>query len=140
MALGEKLFEESGDIRAFRITRVHPIEGTTMEVSFTSEIRGIGRFPNSKNMGSGTITQYPHGIAHASWIGTLTTTEHGDQFMWWGHEKSKLMEDGKVKGLVSVAGFSNSQNLSWMNNLIIALESEYDPALQKFKTTGYEWK
>jgi hypothetical protein len=50
------------------------------------------------------------------------------------------MEDGKVKGLVSVAGFSNLQNLSWMNNLIIALESEYDPALQKFKTTGYEWK
>ncbi|MGC1134197.1 MAG: hypothetical protein WA941_15330, partial [Nitrososphaeraceae archaeon] len=57
----------------------------------------------------------------------LTTTEHGDQFMWWGHEKSKLMEDGKVEGLVSVAGFSNSQNLSWMNNLIIALESEQRP-------------
>jgi len=42
MALGEKLFEESGNITSFKITRVHPIEGTTMEVSFTSEIRGIG--------------------------------------------------------------------------------------------------
>jgi len=139
MALGEKLFEESGDITSFRLTRVHPIEGTTMEASFTSEIRGIGRFPNGKNMGSGTMTQYPHGMVDASWIGTLTTTEHGNQFMWWAHQKSKVMEDGKVKGLVLVTGFSNSQNLSWMNNLIIVLESEYDPASQKFKTTGYEW-
>jgi hypothetical protein len=38
MALGEKLFEESGDITAFRITSVHPIEGTTMEVSSTVSI------------------------------------------------------------------------------------------------------
>jgi len=27
MALGEKLFEESGDITGLKITRVHPIEG-----------------------------------------------------------------------------------------------------------------
>jgi hypothetical protein len=140
MALGEKLFEESGNITGFKIIRVHPIEGTTMEVSFTSDIRGIGRFPNGQNLGSGTMTQYPHGIVDASWIGTLTTTEHRDQFIWWAHEKSKVMEDGKVKGPVLVTGFSNSQNLSWMNNLIIALESESDPISQKFKTIGYEWK
>ena len=48
MALGEKLFEESGDITNVKITRVHPVEGTTMEVSFTSEIRGVGRFPSRK--------------------------------------------------------------------------------------------
>ncbi len=33
MALGEKLFEESGEITRFRITKVHPIEGVTTEVS-----------------------------------------------------------------------------------------------------------
>jgi len=140
MALGERLFEESGDIIGFRITKVHPVEGTTMEASFTSEIRGIGRFPSGKNMGSGNMTQYPHGIVDASWLGTLTTAEYGDQFMWWAHEKSKLVEDGTFKGSVIVTGFSNSQNLSWMNNLIIVLESEYDPVSQKFKTIGYEWK
>jgi hypothetical protein len=140
MAVGQKLFEESGEITGFKITRVHPIEGTTMEVSFTSEIRGIDRFPNSKNLGSGTMTQYPHGIGDASYLGTLTTAEGGDQFMWWGHEKSKMTEGGKIKGSVLVTGFSNSQKLSWMNNLIIILESEYDSASQKFKTIGYEWK
>ena len=140
MALGEKLFEESGDITGFRITRVHPIEGTTMEVSFTSEVRGIGRFPSGKNMGSGTMTQYPHGIVDAGWIGTLTTLEDGDQFMWWAHEKGKVVEGGKIKGSILITGFSNSQKLSWMNNLIIVLESEYDPTSQKFTVLGFEWK
>jgi hypothetical protein len=36
MALGEKLFEESDNITGLKITRVHPIEGVTTEVSFTS--------------------------------------------------------------------------------------------------------
>ncbi len=40
MSLGEKLFEESGEITGFKITKVHPIEGVTTEVSFTSEIKG----------------------------------------------------------------------------------------------------
>jgi hypothetical protein len=140
MGLGEKLFEESGDITAFKVTKVHPIEGVTMEASFTSEIRGIGRFPSGKNLGSGTMTQYPHGIVDASWQGSLMIAEGGDQFIWWAHEKSKVTEDGKVKGLTMVTGFTNSQKLSWMNNLILALESETDLKSQKFKITGYEWK
>lgn len=140
MGLGEKLFEESGDITGFKVTKVHPIEGVTIEASFTSEIRGIGRFPSGKNLGSGTMTQYPHGIVDASWQGSLMITEGGDHFIWWAHEKSKVTEDGKAKGLTMVTGFTNSQKLSWMNNLILALESETDLKSQTFKVTGYEWK
>jgi hypothetical protein len=140
MALGEKLFEESGNITGFKVTKVHPIEGVTIEASFTSEIKGIGRFPSGKNLGSGTMTQYPHGIVDASWQGSLMIAEGGDQFIWWAHEKSKVTEDGKVKGLTMVTGFTNSQKLSWMNNLILALESETDLKSQTFKITAYEWK
>jgi hypothetical protein len=86
------------------------------------------------------MTQYPHGMVDASWQGSVTTAEGGDQFMWWAHEKSKVGEDGKVKGLTMVTGFTNSQKLAWMNNLILALESETDLESQKFKITGYEWK
>jgi predicted dithiol-disulfide oxidoreductase (DUF899 family) len=43
--------EENGNVTGFKITRVHPIEGVTTEVSFTSEIRGEGRFPSGKNLG-----------------------------------------------------------------------------------------
>jgi hypothetical protein len=139
MALGEKLFEESGNVTGFKVTRVHPIEGVAMEVSFTSEIRGIGRFPSRKNLGSGTMTHYTHSIVDQSNQGSLMTTE-GDQFMWWAHGKGKVVEGGKVKGLIIVTGFANSQKLAWMNNLIMALESEFDPESKKFKISAYEWK
>lgn len=139
MALGEKLFEEHGKTTGFKITKVHPIEGTTMEVSFVSEIKGAGRVPNGRNMGSGTTTQYPTGTVDARYEGVFTM-DGGEQFMWWAHEKSKLGDDGKTKGLVIVSGFTNSQKLSWMNKMIIAIDSEYDPAGQEFKGTAYEWR
>jgi len=49
MVLGEKLFEESGNITGVKVTKVHPIEGVSTEINFTSEIRGEGRFPNFEN-------------------------------------------------------------------------------------------
>ena len=73
MALGEKLFEESGNVLGFKVTKVHPVEGTTMEVSFSSELKGFGKFPSGRNIGSGTMTQYPHGVVDASYQGTLMT-------------------------------------------------------------------
>jgi hypothetical protein len=139
MALGDKLFVETGNITGFKVTRVHPIEGITMEVSFVSDIRGTGRFPNGRNVGSGTMTQYPHGVVDASYQGFVTTQE-GEQFVWWAHEKSKVAEGGKIKGLTMVSGYTISQKLSWLNNVIMALESEIDPAAQQFKTTAFEWK
>jgi hypothetical protein len=41
--------------------------------------------------------------------------------------------------MVMVSGFTNSQKLSWMNRLIMILESEFDPAALQFRTTAYEW-
>jgi hypothetical protein len=140
MVLGEKLFEESGNITGVKITRVHPIEGVTTEVSFTSEIRGEGKYPNGENLGSGTMTKYPHGVIDATWQGSLTIAEGGDQFIWWAHEKSKIVEGDKIKGLNIMTGFTNSQKLSWMNNLIIVIEIDGSISSMKFKATGYEWK
>ncbi|MGH9912784.1 MAG: hypothetical protein ACRD4W_10095 [Nitrososphaeraceae archaeon] len=140
MVLGEKLFEESGNIIGVKITRVHPIEGVTTEVSFTSEIRGEGKYPDGENLGSGTMTKYPHGVIDATWQGSLTIAEGEDQFMWWAHEKSKVVEGGKIKGLNIMTGFMNSQKLSWMNNLIIVIEIDGSVSSLKFKAIGYEWK
>ena len=138
MALGEKLFEESGNIVAVKVTKVHPMEGVSTEITFTSKIKGEGKFPNGKNLGSGIVTNYPHGIMDASFQGAFTT-EDGEQFMWWAHEKSKIVEGGKFKGLIIVTGFTNSEKLSWMNNLIIALDIEGSTLSNEFKATAYEW-
>ena len=51
MELKEKLFEESGKIAGFKVAKVHPIEGVTTELNFTSDIREVGRFPSGKNLG-----------------------------------------------------------------------------------------
>lgn len=139
MPLGEKLFEETGMVTSFRITKVNPVEGTEIDISFMSELKGIGKVPSGKNSGSGTMTQFPHGSVNASYRGFLTTQD-GELFMWWANEKSRIGKDGKVKGLVIVSGFTNSQKLSWMNNLVMVLENEFDPSTQQFKTSGFEWK
>jgi hypothetical protein len=138
MVLGDKLFEGTGDVVAFRITKVHPMEGTTMEVSFVEDLKGIGKFPSGKNTGSGTITRYAHGIEDASYNG-FVTFQDGDTFMWWAHEKAKTVEGGKMRGIVTVTGYTNAQKYSWMNSLVMVLESEFDPATQKLRTTGYSW-
>jgi hypothetical protein len=90
-------------------------------------------------VGSGVGTQYPHGAVEASYQGTVMTAE-GEQFMWWAHEKSKVLEGGDIKGLNIMTGFTNSQKFSWMNNLILALEIYGSIFSQKFKAVGYEWK
>ena len=139
MALGEKLFEESGNIVAVKVTKVHPIEGLTTEVTFTSNIKGEGKFPNGKNLGSGAMTRYPHGVIDGTFQGVITT-ENGDQFMWWPHEKNKVVDGEKIRGLTIVTGFTNSEKLAWMNNLILALEVEGSTLSNEFKAVAYEWK
>lgn len=137
MALGQKLFGEVGKISGFKVAKVHPLEVTT-EISFTSDVKGVGRYPSGKNLASGTITKYPHGIIDGSWQGTLTI-ELGEQFMWWSHEKSKVLEGGEIKGLNVTTGFTNSQKLSWMNNLIIVIEIFGSVFSDEFSAIGYEW-
>jgi hypothetical protein len=86
MALGEKLFEENRQRTGLQSYKsVHPVEGTTMEVSFISEIKGFGKFPSGRNIGSGVMTQYHDGVVDASYQGTIMTAESGDQFIWWAH-------------------------------------------------------
>lgn len=139
MVLGEKIIEGTGNTAGFKITKVHPVEGTTMELSFVEDLKGIGKFPSGKSTGSGTMTRYPHGVIDASFNGFVTFPD-GDTFVWWAHEKGKIVEGGKTRGLVMISGYTNSQKYSWLNNLIMVLESEFDPATGQIKSTGYEWK
>jgi hypothetical protein len=140
MVLGDKLFDEIGNISGFKVTKVHPVEGVTTEVSFISHIKGEGKYPSGENLGSGTLTKYPHGIIDGVYQGSVTITKSGNHFMWWAYEKSKVTNEGKIRGLTIMTGFTNSELLSWMNNLIIAVEVDGSIYSQEFKATGYEWK
>jgi hypothetical protein len=63
MILGEKLFEEKGQVVGFKLTKVHPIEGTAIEVSATIDLKGFGKFPSGKEMGSGVMDSIRSGRA-----------------------------------------------------------------------------
>ena len=77
MVLGDKLFDEIGNISGFKVTKVHPVEGVTTEVSFISHIKGEGKYPSGENLGSGTLTKYPHGIIDGVYQGSVTITKSG---------------------------------------------------------------
>jgi hypothetical protein len=140
MALGERLFEDIGNLTKLDVKSVHLVEGVKMEVSFTSEIKGLSKFPSGKNIGSGTMIQYPHGVIDANYQGIETTTE-GDQYIWWAHEKSKVVQGGMTtKGIIIFTGYTNSQKLSWMNNLIAVIDMKTDLTNQQFEGIGYEWQ
>lgn len=130
---GRKLFEECGKVTAISVRSVHSVEGIKMEVSFASEMAGIDKFPSGRNMGSGTMTRYPHDTIDASYHSVFETKE-GGQFSWWAHDKSRVAEGGgKTRGITIVSGFSNSQKLSWLNSLVMVIESEFDPESQGYQ-------
>ena len=51
---------KTGNAQGFKVTRVHPVEETKMEVSFISEIKGFGKFPSGRNIGSDVMTLHAH--------------------------------------------------------------------------------
>ncbi len=86
--------------RASKLQKYIQLKEPQWEVSFTSEIKGFGKFPSGRNVGSGVMTQYPHGVVDASYqaMMMMTTAKEGEQFIWCAHEKSRLEDDRKSKG------------------------------------------
>ena len=140
--MGEKVFEQTGKITDSRITKVRPIDGIVTEGSFVTDVKGFGKFPNAKNMGSSITTQYSNRMFDASMQGIAMTTEGRDQIFWWSCQKTRIVEGGnkgKRKGVAMVSFFSNSRKLSWINRLIVIDDVEMDLATQQMKIIGYEW-
>lgn len=84
------------------------------------------------------MTKYPRGTIDAIWHGTLIM-EQSEEFMWWGHEKAKVFGDGKIRGLNTVTGFTNSQNFTWRNSLILIVDLAASVLSDEFCATAYEW-
>lgn len=78
------------------------------------------------------MTQYPNGMLDASLQGIITTTV-GDQIFWWTYQKGTLgkkegysRNSGKTKVLGIISFYTNSQNLSCINVLIVVDKGEVD--------------
>jgi len=135
MPLGEKWFEEKGRMTMTYIESIDS-NGVVMKQSFESDLKGMGKFPSGKNMGSGTIYVKPSGKAHGKWQGILMTAD-GEMVTW--HGKGQSVRAGpKVKGVMLLSFMTISEKLKWMNMVTGVMDITGD--MMEFASVGNEWK
>jgi hypothetical protein len=137
LVLGEKTWEEKGKMMGMSIKSIGP-EGVHMEETFASEVKGLGRAPSGRNIGTINVIETPGGFLSGTGQGYLVTQE-GDSVVWKCYLLGKL-EAGKTKSVNIIQFMTSSQRLSWMNGFIAVAESIADEKTMEFSDTGYEWK
>ena len=80
LVLGEKVWEEKGKGIGVSVKSVGP-EGVHMEETFASEVKGLGRFPSGRNMGTMNIAARPDGFISGTAQG-IFTAQDGDSVVW----------------------------------------------------------
>ncbi len=136
MPLGEKLFEENGKTTGMSVKSV-TADGVTLEGNFMSQIQGFGRFPSGTNMGTATIVQGPN-TARETGQGVFTT-KNGTPVLWHLVAIAKPGE-GKSKSVNLVTFQAASQELAWLNDLLVLIEGTTAPDMSTFSDVGYEWE
>jgi hypothetical protein len=136
MALGEKIAEEKGKITGMSIKSVGP-EGITIELNIMSEVKGHGRTPNGRNIGTLTLIEGPK--TSPSTGQGIFVTEDGETLPWHVNGVGKII--GGKRRAISLATFStSSQKYAWVNDGIYVLDAEFSADLSQFSDTSYEWK
>jgi hypothetical protein len=137
LVLGEKVWEEKGKATGMSVKSVGP-EGVHIEETFASEIKGLGRFPSGRNMGTLNVVTRPDGFSNGTGQG-IFATQDGDSVVWKLFGLGKR-EAAKEKSVAIVQFMTTSQKLSWMNSLIFVIDAISDPKTMEISDTGYEWK
>jgi hypothetical protein len=137
LVLGEKIAEEKGKIIGSSVKSVGP-EGVHREDTFASEVKGLGRFPSGRDMGTLNVVFRSGGVFSGTGQGTKTTQD-GDSAVWKCYLIGK-MEEGKYKCVIIIEFMTASQKLSWMNGLIAIEDVILDPKTMELSGTAYEWK
>ena len=135
MALGEKLFEEKGKTTMTFVKEVND-EGIIVKQSFTSEVKGFGRFPSGKNMGSGGFMMRSDGKAKGRWRGMFMTDDN-QMIVWKGSGNSRRTADS-VKGIMVMTFMTKSEKYAWLNTAIVVADLQGD--MMSFSDVGYEWQ
>jgi hypothetical protein len=137
LVLGEKFSEEKGKAIGMSIKSIG-LEGAHMEQTFTSVVKGFGRFPSGTNLGTLDVIQASDGGFSGSGQG-IFTSQDGDTVTWKLYFFGRLEQD-KNRAFGIAKFWTASQRLAWMNKTIAAFESIADPKTMELSATGYEWK
>ncbi len=123
--------------RETSVTKSTGPEGVTEESNYEGELKGFGRFPSGKFVGTGTSLHRPAGVTTGSDQGVLTTTD-GETVASKDFGIGKD-EAGKHRAAGVIFFMTTSQKYSWLNGAIMFWEGESGPDLT-YSGTGYEWK
>jgi hypothetical protein len=138
MAIGEKLFEDSG--KTTGVTIKPGPDGITLEFNFAGELGGLGRMQGAKGkfFGTGVLVQRPTGPMNGSYT-VLMTTQDGESILLAGQSLSATI-GGRLRDASLVRFSTSSQKYAWLNNVICLREAESSADFQSFSGTLYEWK
>jgi hypothetical protein len=134
---GEKIAEEKGKVIGMSVKSVGS-DGVHVEETFASEVKGFGRFPSGRDMGTLNVVMRTGGVISGTGQGTKTTQD-GDSAVWKCYLIGKI-EEGKHKCVIIIEFMTASQKLSWMNGLIAIEDAILDPITRELSGTAYEWK
>ena len=137
LVLGEKQWEEKSKAVGMAVKSIGP-EGARFEHTFTSTVKGFGRFPSGTNMGTIDFVVAPDGSSSGNGQG-IFTSQSGEAVTWKIHLFGKR-EKGKDKSFGILKFWTASKKLVWLNGTIHALEGISDPKTMEGSDIGYSWK
>jgi hypothetical protein len=138
LVYGEKMTEEKGKVVGLTVKAVDS-EGVHIEETFATEVKGLGRIPSGRNMGTLNLVMRPDGVFSGTGQG-IFTTQDGDSVVWKDYFIGKPEAGGKHKGVAIIQFMTTSPKLSWINGLIGAEDVITDTKTMELSGTGYEWK
>jgi hypothetical protein len=136
MPLGEKVTEEKAKTTGMSIKSIGP-EGTTIEFNYVSQIKGFGRYPNGRSIGTLTMVEGPN--THTSTGQGMIITEDGEMLPWHAVGIGKRVAS-KTKGIALVTISTRSEKYTWMNDSLYIVDLEGSADFAEFSDTGYEYK
>jgi hypothetical protein len=94
LVLGGKMWEEKGKVIGMSVKSIGP-EGVHMEETFATEVKGLGRAPSGRNIGTMDLIEVPGGFFSGTGQGYLVTQD-GDSVVWKCYSMGES-EAGKYK-------------------------------------------
>jgi len=128
--------EEKGSAIGMSVKSVGA-EGTTIEVSFVSEVQGFGRYTGGRNLGTLTALEGPNTSSNTG-QGVMVTKD-GEYLPWHTCGISRRVGD-RVKGINLVAFSTHSQKYAWVNDVLLVLDTDSAADFSQISDTAYEWK
>jgi hypothetical protein len=142
MVLGEKLWEGKGKSAGQGFIKSVGMQGVISEYSWTAQVKGMGHAKGlDLNINVTAIMKSSLKGIPASEDQGIFMMMTGEMGVLKGYDLMKMMSGGNPSAVGLWSFMTNSEKLSWMNDLIALVTFEaLDPMWMDSSITIYQWK